>query len=376
MRNFRLLLWSFFFIAASCSFKKPDLHKPDLLTLSISKAEPFSIRNIRVTELIPLETNSQNLMGNDLRVRMDSNKIYVMDIALRDGIQTFSKEGQFLGTLAVKGEGPNEIKGLQDFQINSDKGILVLTTLGDRTTIYRVNQMGVLQKLTDVSYLASAFTLGGENEFYLYGSYNKPLVMNRLVRVGSTGQTKEAYFPNDYTHEMLPMTERNFFETAKGDLVLTEIFNDTLYSIQNRTIQPLVAFDLGRFQIPTEFWEMDLTEGYQLIQDKGFAVFKAAFSNPSRIIANIHFQGNEIGTEKKIYLYDKISEKFQVLDYPENEAEIWNDPIGLEDDQVWFLTYHSFLKENKSVELSEENLSKIPEQEFDYPILIRANLKK
>ncbi|MCU0402813.1 MAG: 6-bladed beta-propeller [Algoriphagus sp.] len=325
-------------------------------------------------DLFPLETNAQNLMGNDLRVRKSKNKIYVMDIAQRDGIHVFSASGQFLKTVAVKGEGPNELKGLQDFQIDAEDRLFVLATLGDRTTIYQISDEGELQKLTDTEYLASAFTHAEKDEFYLYGSYNKPLVTHRLVRVDSSGKVLQSYFPNDYTNEMLPMTERNFYETESGDLVLAEIFNDTLYSIQSGEVKPMLNLDLGRFQIPKEFWEMDLMEGYQMIQEQGFAVYKSAFSNSKKIIANIHFQGNEIGTQKKVYLYDRQGGEFQVLDYSEQEAEIWNDPVGLEKDHVWFLTYHSFLKKSENSTLSPELRAKITEQDFDYPILIKAKI--
>lgn len=267
------------------------------------------------------------------------------------------------------------MKGLQDFQIDAEERLFVLATLGDRTTIYQVSEQGELQKLTDAEYLASAFTLAENDEFYLYGSYNKPLVTHRLVRTNSSGKVLQSFFPNDYTNEMLPMTERNFYETAGGDLILAEIFNDTLYTIQNGQVKPMVNLDMGRFQVPKEFWEMDLIQGYQLIQEQGFAVFKSAFSNSKKIIANVHFQGNEIGTQKKVYFYDRITGEFQGLDYPEQEAEIWNDPVGLEEDHVWFLTYHSFLKKSEKTILSPELRTKITEQEFDYPILIKAKRK-
>lgn len=374
MKYFLLRSLPVLFFFYSCTSKEPKSSNPDFLTLSISDAASLSVADLEIVDLIPLETNSQNLMGNDLRVRSSNNKIYVMDIAQRDGIHVFSDAGQFLKTLAVKGEGPNELKGLQDFQIDDFGELFVLATLGDRTTIYQISEEGELQKLTDTEYLASAFTLAENGEFYLYGSYNKPLVMHRLARVDSSGKVLESYLPNDFTNEMLPMTERNFYETEGGDLVLAEIFNDTLYTLQNGKVKPLVNMDLGRYQIPKEFWEMDLMQGYQLIQEEGFAVFKSAFANHNQIIANIHFQGNEIGTQKKVYLYERKTGKFQVLDYPEKEAEIWNDPIGLEEDQIWFLTYHSFLQEIQHPSLSSELLAKIPEQEFDYPILIKAKL--
>lgn len=363
----------FFFYGCTC--KESNNSNPDSFRLSLSDAINLPSSELEIVELVPLETNAQNLMGNDLRVRKSKTKIYVMDIAQRDGIHIFSDAGQFLKTVAVKGEGPNELKGLQDFQIDPEERLFVLATLGDRTTIYKVSDRGDLQKLTDTEYLASAFTLAENDQFYLYGSYNKPLVAHRLVRTNSSGKVLQSYFPNDYTNEMLPMTEQNFYETAGGDLVLAEIFNDTLYTIQNGQVKLILNLDMGRFQVPKEFWEMDLMQGYQLIQERGFAVFKAAFANSSIIVANVHFQGNEIGTQKKVYFYDRITGKFQWLDYPEQEAEIWNDPIGLEEDQLLFLTYHSFLKKNEKSILSSELRGKITEQEFDYPILIKAKLK-
>jgi uncharacterized protein YwgA len=374
MKYFLLRSLPVLFFFYSCTSKEPKSSNPDFLTLSISDAAPLSVADLEIIDLFPLETNAQNLMGNDLRIRKSTNKIYVMDIAQRDGIHVFSASGQFLKNVAVKGEGPNELKGLQDFQIDAEDRLFVLATLGDRTTIYQISEEGELQKLTDTEYLASAFTLAEKDEFYLYGSYNKPLVTHRLVRVDSSGKVLQSYFPNDYTNEMLPMTERNFYETESGDLVLAEIFNDTLYSIQSGEVKTMLNLDLGRFQIPKEFWEMDLMEGYQMIQEQGFAVYKSAFSNSKKIIANIHFQGNEIGTQKKVYLYDRQGGEFQVLDYSEQEAEIWNDPVGLEEDHVWFLTYHSFLKKSENSTLSPELRAKITEQEFDYPILIKAKI--
>lgn len=375
MKYFLVVFLTVLLFFNSCRSKESKPSYSDLLTLSLSDVVSLPVTDFEILELIPLETNAQNLMGNDLRVRRGKSKIYVMDIGQRDGIHVFSVNGQFLKTLAIKGEGINELKGLQDFQIDAEERLFVLASLGDRTTIYEISEQGELRKVTDASYLASAFSLAGKDEFYLYGSYNKPLVTHRLVRADAFGKVLETYFPNNYSNEMLPMTERNFYETVGGDLILAEIFNDTIYTIKNERVEPLLRIDLGRYRIPKEFWEMDLIQGYQLIQEQGFAVFKAAFANPSTIIANIHFQGDNIGTQKKIYLYDRASRKFQILDYAEHEAEIWNDPIGLEEEHVWFLTYHSFLKKSKQLPFSPELLAKINEQEFDYPILIKAKLK-
>jgi hypothetical protein len=375
MKYFLLVALPILFFFYGCTSKEPNTSNPDSLRLALSDAINLPSSELEIVDLIPFETNAQNLMGNDLRIRKSTNKIYVMDIAQRDGIHIFSDAGQFLKTVAVKGEGPNELKGLQDFQIDAEERLFVLATLGDRTTIYQISEEGDLQKLTHTEYLASAFTLAENDQFYLYGSYNKPLVTHRLVRTNSSGKVLQSYFPNDYTNEMIPMTERNFYEMAGGDLILAEIFNDTLYIIQNGQVKPILNLDMGRFQVPKEFWEMDLMQGYQLIQERGFAVFKAAFANSSRIVANVHFQGNEIGTQKKVYFYDRNTGKFQVLDYPEQEAEIWNDPVGLEEDHVWFLTYHSFLKKNEKSILSPELRGKITEQEFDYPILMKAKVK-
>jgi uncharacterized protein YwgA len=357
-----------------CSTNSTESSSSDFITLNISDAVDLPVKSLKILDLIPLETNAQNLMGNELRVRFTNQRIYVMDMGQRDGIHIFTSHGKFLKTVAIKGDGPNELKGLQDFQVNADDQIYVLGTVGDLTTIYQIIEQDKIQKITAVSYLASAFTLASNNEFYLYGSYNKPFVTHRLVRVNSSGQVLESYLPNSYTNEMIPMTERNFFEYGDNNFLLSEVFNDTLYTLQNERFEPFLKFDFNRYQIPREFWEKDLMQGYQLIQENGFAVFKATFENSVRIIANVHFQGQDIGTQKRIYLYEKLSGDFHQLDYPENEAEIWSDPVGFDKDQLLFLTYHSFLRGNQRLDTEEIQL-KIPEQEFDYPILIKTTIK-
>src|SRR5690606_23089683 len=75
---------------------------------------------------------------------------------------------------------------------------------------------------------------------------------------------------NDYHNQMLPMEEINF--SKEGDqLFFKEAFNPVIYRIEEDTIVPTYRFDHGSYAIPAKFWEVDIMQGFEMINQSGFA---------------------------------------------------------------------------------------------------------
>ncbi len=81
-------------------------------------------------EYVPLETNSQSLIGSIRKIEIMDNTIFVMDNS--GSIVTFNRDGKFINRLNRKGNGPQEYNNISDFYVDGvDKSLVILDNSGD-----------------------------------------------------------------------------------------------------------------------------------------------------------------------------------------------------------------------------------------------------
>ncbi|SFT68529.1 hypothetical protein SAMN04489724_1601 [Algoriphagus locisalis] len=354
----------------SCRSKPEKVSNDSILHYELEEAELLDTEKFEILEFIPLETNQSNLMGLDLRVRQAKDGFYIMDIGTRDAIHKFSPEGNYLGAEVSVGEGPGQLLGLQDFQIDADGNLMVLSSLGDQTKIIKIDSAGELVTVLETDYLAGSFTIPLSGGFLLAGGYNLPLVNDRVVLIDPSGSIQSTFLPNDYENEMLPMGERNFYESDKN-LLYAEIFNNRIYKYSDAVLNPVLEIDMGKYALPDDFWEVDLMEGFSRLQENGFATFKAVFEDETHYLVNIHIQGKS-GSFKTLLLISKDNGKSSYWDGTSSEEELYSDPIKMENGEITFLTYHSVLQKKLGGNLP----ANIEERKHDYPVLLTTKINK
>lgn len=325
-------------------------------------------------DVLPLETINENLMGQDLRIRKSEDYFFVFDESIQDGIHQFDNHGNYIGRKAIVGEGPNTLSRLIDFYVSRSGKLEVLNPVGGKAQVFNVNQDNTLDLKFTVEYNCSSFTKLPNGEYLFYGSYNLPFVSHRLVRTDSTGVILEKYLENNYSNQMLPLTERNFF--MNGDEVkFIESFNNIGYTIKNDQFSPDVSLDFRKYSIPSKFWELDLMEGgFELLSKNGFANLHAYFTNDTWSMVSVHLQKPE-GIFKDIIFYNKKSSSSGRLSTSFSDDFLFHYPIGIEDNKMLFLTYRSLLIKDYGSQLSESLTSKVPEMEYDYPVILYVETK-
>tara|TARA_R110002020_G_scaffold105752_1_gene246416 strand:+ start:159 stop:1313 length:1155 start_codon:yes stop_codon:yes gene_type:complete len=371
----KLLFGSLIGLMISCNHKNLEKNEASIQAFELSEIEKIQKDELEVFDLIALETTSENLMGTDVRIRSSKDYFFVFDEAIQDGVHQFQKNGEYMGRRAIVGEGPNTINRLNDFFVGEDGTLEVLSSNGDQAQVYSVGEDNSIKLILKVDYYPSSFTKLPNGEYLFYGSYNLPYVSHRMIRTDSTGIVLEKYLENEYTNKMLPMSERNFFYSGSS-LYVVESFNKNIYQFQNNLIEPIVEIDFGNYAIPSKFWELNLLEGgFDLLQQNGFAFYNGYFKNQEYSLVSIHIQ-KPAGIFKNIIFTNELTGNQRVLETSLSDDYLFHYPFGIEGDEFLFFTYDSEIKKEKGLSLRAELLDKIPNAEFDYPVLMKVKINK
>ena len=119
------------FLVLSCQKKnKSNINRDDIETISFyevySEKLPFSFF-VDTMELIPLETNDENMIGEITRLIFYDDKYYVRATnGMQNGqLFVFDKTGNYLRKIGKKGGGPGEYLEFKDFTITHDGKIVL-----------------------------------------------------------------------------------------------------------------------------------------------------------------------------------------------------------------------------------------------------------
>ncbi|QDH79042.1 6-bladed beta-propeller [Echinicola soli] len=368
--------YSFVFILVilfiGCNHKSKENQSPSS-QISIKDAPQLPSSNLEIIEAIPLETTSENLMGAWLRIRSSNSQLFVMDEESKQkSIHVFDKSGTYSGKMAEEGDGPEKIPSLNDFYVNTNGELEILSTIGNKSTIYQFGETGEKTLVLEMDYVASSFTKLPNGDYLLYGSYNLPVTKYRIIKVTPSGEITDRYLPNEYSGELLPMTERNFLQTG-GKHYFIESFNNRAYRFHNDSLATAFEVDFGSYAIPNSFWEMNIMESFAMLNEKGFANLVGLFESNEITTLECMFQG-PFGTYKQLIFVNHPDKSISKIKVSEEDTPVFYHPIGMDqDDNILFLTYHQalldFLKKS-----GQSPGFQLPQQEFDYPIIISTTL--
>jgi hypothetical protein len=360
------------FSMLACS-KPPS--EEEIVNVSIAPDDypTLSFQDFTVQGMTALETREDNLMGMDLRIKFSDNLIAVMDETKSDKLHLFDGKGNYLRAIAQVGEGPGTIQSLRDFEFGEAEEVMVLSPFKDKAKVYKVSKDGDLSELFELDYGANSFARLKEGSFLFQGSYNLPFVSHRVIQTDAEGNIQHCFLKNDYENKMLPMTERNFFASDQGVFML-EIFNPNLYLHQGDSLKQVLNADFGTYNLPSNFWEVDLMDSFGKINEDGFATFKAAFQQGGLMVIDIVVQKGR--TISKYILFKKGKEIYK-LKAERDDDMLFYYPIGINsDEQVLFLTYRSILAKHAQEFPDTFSVDALPEKDFDYPVLLKVKLNE
>lgn len=342
MRTSTLRIITGFFLACTASCGSPE-SSDGVVHLELNNI-PESNSPYTVSRIVPLETTAENLLGEYLLAKVHGNDIFIYDENARDAIHRFDRDGKYHGRVVQVGEGPGMVSNILDF-VPTDAGLEVLVGMGEIAGIFVFDRDYKVEKEVELDYLGSSFEKPTNGGYVVSGSYNLPFVEHRVVYLDEEGQRTQEFLPNDYSNQMMPMQERNFHK-ADGKVFFHEVFNPIAYEIRDDSLEAKFQFDFGRYAIPAKFWEVDIMQGFEMINQNGFATIYSYWENESKAFFEIYIQ--EEDNKNHQVIWDKETEKASRRVFSKEKDPAFYSPLGMQDGQLVFLAQAAYVLDNKA----------------------------
>ncbi|MDR1407153.1 MAG: 6-bladed beta-propeller [Tannerella sp.] len=255
-----LSLSALLLLIASCSVRQTADETAAELSIS-SKVYTGSINSSAVfssVRCVPLETNQDLLIDNAVKIVHRDSFIYVAD---RFALYRFDEEGNSCGTVRRYGPGPEEYRGIADFEINADQTVWILSRT-DRA-LYRYTWDGILEKTVRMDCWATKLYFVNPEKVCIYiGNEMDENNRHRLRTVDlRTNGTVASHLEIDpgkarYLH----VHSHGHFSRIYGrehEMYFFDMFDDVIHQWSNDDLKPAFKMNINRKNIPPSFYDND-----------------------------------------------------------------------------------------------------------------------
>ena len=206
-----------------------------------------------------LPTSDSLLLGGEItRIRLSGDRLYVSDGTLLCQVDT---AGNDLRIIQRKGEGPEEYHAIRDFIIDNDRAWIDCWNTRTLKCYDWNNRM--IQKIDIGMWVQSIHKEKGN--FYLYTG-NNSLGENDNCQLyvlnPESGQLEQHFKPIDpvKANYLFTIDGNNFMQMHDQSLCFTQLFNDTIYSLTPKALQPRYVLNFDGQNIPASFFNRNYTD--------------------------------------------------------------------------------------------------------------------
>ncbi len=261
----------------------------DMLTTSI----------ISHVEIIPLETNQESLMGDNLQLQIHNGEFYIADMGNAARIFRFDKYGNFLNTIGQRGRGPQEYLGLSDFSFDNNDHVSIFSDLNQ--AVYNYSQDGQFANTSNLETRFLRAVKAGEDKYWLYWGFASVNGEWRLAHVDRNGKISRKELPGKYNVFMmdestLPVSYKHNDDTIYVRESINP--NNVIYLITDNGIRQQYSFNFGKYNVPQEYFEKKSPmEAGEFLFSKDFTIIRKFMENENYALLEAQIQKMTDGPE-------------------------------------------------------------------------------
>jgi hypothetical protein len=259
-----LLLFSFLWIQFSAGQELPDYSPEDAsIVASIDSIRRIELKlsNFSNVRYIPLETDTNCLIGYIDKTLVRDNRIYVADFYKATSLFVFDMNGRFLFKIARMGEGPGEYLSFRDFDIQSNGDIYMFDYFGRKFLVFDSEGKYLRKILAD--FIVSYFCLAKDKMYW--SKIQDPEYAGRIATLAvhdMTDESTEFLLKNKkflLDNEQFRYVPYAFFTSPSGVTYYSPRFSEIIYAIDEKGVRP--AIGIRNLRKPPEGvirkWERD-----------------------------------------------------------------------------------------------------------------------
>ncbi|HAS59490.1 MAG TPA: hypothetical protein DEQ87_16410 [Algoriphagus sp.] len=289
---------------SSCTQSEKQVEVEKLKTIQVSPTEAKNEINLSQfvdsISYVKLETNEKSFLGQITEIKIKDNFIYVADRS-QQSIFIFNLKGEFFKKLSNQGDGPDRYRQLGPFFVDeSEKSLEIIDFASDNTRIISYSLPDLEFIKSEPIKIALANSVRRKNGIYYFATQQIENTVNDsptngdIIAVDKKG-TKKVLFDKNIppgNSGFSPFTE-SFAYTGNDTLLISLMYQDTIYRLQNKEAFPYLRLDFGDFKLDPNIRNLSIQEQLQILQNESegkvtFPVLNA--STPNLLAFSYYFK--------------------------------------------------------------------------------------
>jgi hypothetical protein len=215
--------------------------------------------NVKNSQLIPLETTNEALLGTIIKLMMDDNRFYILDQFIKC-IYCFDLTGKFVGKIDREGRGPFEYRHINDFYVHDDK-IYVLTLA--RVIIFDKNTFAPIREIKLDDIYGSSLFVSDQNIVISTNSHFSTFFLNYVSKEDGTLHKSCLTSRTMTTNTALSLDLGSFMLNPVGNekqWLFNSTFSNNICTVTDTGYVCSYTIDFGKYKIPDNILEKDVQE--------------------------------------------------------------------------------------------------------------------
>ena len=283
---------------------------------------PFEVgvgveREIKLSDIadsvqyVPLETNDKCLIDfiNSGKV-VKTGKYWFVSSNTR--LYQYTADGKFVRNIGSRGGGPGEFNYFQQIDVNEDTGLIFMLTTSGKVNVYEMatgkflydikipdKETAQFAMLNDTLVVAFMLNSSGQQKERIYISGQKGNILNTFYR-------SDLFEVKSGTRWLMMSGIDRYMFRYKDLICYKEFYNDTLFVVTEKELQPRYVFDLGKYSIPIDC-RMEACDGDWKTYNTVAAPYirNQVIETDSLLFMPYNYWAGEKQRERHMVLYDK-----------------------------------------------------------------------
>lgn len=198
---------------------------------------------------IPLETREECLLGHIQDIIITDTFLLILPEE-HNAIYCFNLLGKYLRKIARQGNGPGEYSFINQFSYNKYRNSI--SVVG--TKVIEYDLYGNCKNEFNLGYYAMNDLLLLDDGGYILSRLNDPETPQGVIRVDSTGQTKEVIYTRNPKYKIRSSISKELINVNGIPRFITPQIENTVYSWRNGELQTEISFNIYP-EISEDFYE-------------------------------------------------------------------------------------------------------------------------